>query len=335
MKSKFLNSSYVFWKWWKTWKTIPVVPWVRAASRYRAGQFEEAAALYRRGLAKNIAHPAQFCARLDLAYCLFRLGDYQEAESELRYVTSRMRRAREAFLRLAKLQLWTGRSLEAGWTMRRALRDLAPDAELVSIFGIAVLESGGPDFLLNEVKDAWHGLSEKDRAQARVRAMHARMRYLAGDQDSCRAEMEAVAVAQDAPLEAILLYAETLLEEGKIAHARLELRRALALEPNHPRILSLLAKLYMRSGRFYSADYAVQHAIAACQETNWLSAREMHVLAHAYYHAEDYVSSLVMASKAKEQGSKLLGEYRDMPDLDHLIAEISSSEGLSLKPKML
>ena len=73
----------------KIWGPLPVVTWVRAAAYYRAGKFSRARDYYLKGLEKYSTHPARYCARIDLAYCLFKLGDLQEAKDHLGYVTQK------------------------------------------------------------------------------------------------------------------------------------------------------------------------------------------------------------------------------------------------------
>ena len=73
-------------KWWKTWKTIPILEWVQAAALFRSGEYRLAEKFYRKGLKRHPNHIAHHCARLDLAYCLFKLGRLAEAEQELKQV---------------------------------------------------------------------------------------------------------------------------------------------------------------------------------------------------------------------------------------------------------
>src|SRR5690349_4984533 len=116
-----LDCFNLYCKWWKTWKTLPVMSWLKAARHYRSGQFANAEVLYKQGLMKHPDHPAQISARLDLAYCLFKNRKLVEAEEQLRYVTTNSPKLREGHMRLARLQLWMGQTLDAAWTMRRAM----------------------------------------------------------------------------------------------------------------------------------------------------------------------------------------------------------------------
>ena len=337
MKGSFglLNSGYIWLKWWRTWRTLPVLSWVRAAGLYRAGKFDRAEKFYLMGIESHPNHPAHLCARLDLAYCHFRTGKLEEAEKQLKFVVTRMKNAREAYIRLAKLQLWGGRSLEAAWTLRRACREFVGDEELISNLIIACIDHGGPAHLVSEGERLAAALPESARTSARLRASLARLRVTRGERQEGRAELESLCMDQNAGLEALLLFSETLLEDGHVAHARLELRRALCLEANHPRVLSLLAEAYLRSGDHYSPEYSKQLATSACQNSGWLSAREMHILAEAYYHCGDNASALIIAEKAKRIGTKLLGEYRHVKNLERLIDALGATSTLHLKSRVL
>jgi len=315
-------------KWWKKWHTLPVMPWLKAALLYKAGRFAEAIPLYQQGLARHPEHPAKLCARLDLAYCLFRTGKLAEAEQELKNAANLAPQAREAQLRLAHFQMYKGRALEAAWTMRRLLRRVEPDAELVATFLLAVVENGGPNYLLKEASAMVERLKLDQRVDARhlhkLKVARAREKMLNGQFDKGKEELAKLACQNPTSLEAVMAFAELLLKEGKVAFARQYLRRGLVMAPNHPRLLSLFAESYLLGGPFYSPEYAIQLATSACQLSGWSSPRELHVLAESYFHNGDKMSALLMASKAKEEGSRLLGSYRDTKSLEQLIQALSS-----------
>lgn len=325
---KLFETISLFGKWWRTWHTLPIIAWVKGAACYRAGRYEVAENHYKAGLEKHPNHPASLCARLDLAYCLFKSHKLEEAEKQLKFITTHAPTSREGFLRLARLQLWMGNSLEAGWTMRRALKNIEPDAELAATFLSAVVESEAPGYLLAEAHQV-AGQIELEAcdplARDRLELALARYHLLHGDRDQARQRIAEMASAEKAIFDVLLVFAELLVSEGKIAHARRQLRRAMTAAPDHPRLLSILANSYLRTGPFYNTEYATQLAIKACQSTNWLSAREMHVLAEAYYHHGDRVSALLIASKAKQVGTRPLGSYSGVRHLEQLIESLNES----------
>ncbi len=316
----------VYLQWWKTWATLPVFDWVEAAYLYKQGEYRSALSLYTRGLERHPEHPAGFCARLDLAYCYFRLGEVRRARQELKHVVLYAPRLREAHVRLAKVQLWCSEPFEAAWTIRRALRELAPDGELVGLFLNAVLDNGGPEYLLRDGMHLLEKLSEEEQQHPRIELARARLRARRGVSKETRAEIARLATKPNSMVDEILAFSEILLKEEQVLLARQHLQRALVVSPNHPRVLSMLAESYLRSGDLYNAEHAVQLASVACQSNEWCSAREMHVLAEAYYHNGDNMAALLMASKAKQVGKSQIGSYRGVKLLDELIQTISQHQ---------
>jgi len=316
----------IFRTWWKTWRTLPVFPWVKAAGYYRSGNFSQAALFYERGIASHRGHPAENCARIDLAYCLFREKRFELAESQLKLVTTKLPHSREAHLRLARLQLWIGRTLDAAWTIRRAAREIKLDGELLGLLLYAIIQNGGPTFLLREAFEQLSEMSEEDKQHPLLRAAQARLALMKNPQHSkARQCLLQIAEAEKAPAEVVILLAEVLLAEDEVAAARRILRQGLNEQAEHPRVLSLLSETYLKSGPFFQAEYAKQLSTTACQNSGWLSPQEMHTLAEAYFFANDRVAALVVAHKAKQEGSRLLGTYRDAANLERLIDNISAN----------
>lgn len=313
----------VFFKWWKTWRTLPVMAWIKAASLYRVGEYALAEKYYLKGLEQNPEHPARYSARMDLAYCLFKNRKIAEAEEQLRYVATHAPQTREAHLRLARLQTWAGQSLDAAWTIRRALRKIPADAELVALFLLAVLDNGGPAYLLREAVAASKSFNTDERKHPLLEVALAKLAMFKGEEKG-RDDLARLAAQMNAPFEAVLALGEILLQEGRVAEARQELKRAMVVTPDHPRLLSLLAESYLSDGLFYQPEYGRQLAVNACQHTNWSSPREMHILAEAFYRLGDKISALVVASKAKQAGSRLLGTYQGVKNLDKLIETLSA-----------
>lgn len=319
----------LFRKWWQRWHTMPVFSWLRAAALYKTGHYAKAIPLYEQGLANHSGHPAQLCARLDLAYCLFRTGRVSEAEEELRLAASLAPQSREAQLRLAHFQIYKGCALEAAWTMHRLLKRIEPDAEIVATFLSAAVEGAAPAYLLKEASSlagslALDAKAESQQQLVKLQIARAREKLINGNFEAGRAELSHLAARNPVIVDAVTAFSELLLKEGKVAFARQLLRRSLAAAPTYPRLLSLLAESYLLGGPFYNPAYAVQLATAACQNSSWSSPRELHVLAEAYFHHGDKVSALLMAGKAKEEGSRLLGSYRDVKSLERLIESLSS-----------
>ncbi len=316
-----LRQSY---KWWKTWGTFPVLEWVHGAALFRSGEYRLAEKFYRKGLKKHPNHLAQSCARLDLAYCLFRQAKLVEAEQELRHVATHSPELREAHVRLARLQLWQGHPLDAAWSIRRALRSVAVDEDLATLFLTAVIENEGPWYLFEESQDACHQVLERMGRSVAIESALAYLRFQRGELDDGLRTLEGLSQSSDASGETFLLLGRALLEKGDIERSRETLRSALSALSDNPRVLTMLAKSYLISGTTYNADYARQLATEACQRSEWLSPAAMHTLAEAFYHSGDRASALIIASKAKEEGNRLLGSYREVRQLDQLIESLAT-----------
>lgn len=318
------KSFQVYYRWWKTWKSLPVFTWVRASAMYRAGRYDLAIQQYKRGLESSPEHPARHSARLDLAYCLFKTRKFNEALEVLRTIITEAPQMRDAYLRMARIQTWMGHSLDAAWTIRRALQRMDADAELVALFLINVVEHDGTAYLLQEAYKYADQLDNTTKDHPLLRTAFAKALIYGTDKQQGKEQLLRVCAQVNCPCEALILHAEFLLEEGSIADARHELKKALALIPDHPRVLSLLAESYLSSGPFYNADYAKQLATSACQNSQWFSPRELHILAESYFHTGDKISALVIASKAKQTGNQILGTYRDVKNLEKLIETLST-----------
>ncbi|NLF24638.1 MAG: tetratricopeptide repeat protein [Deltaproteobacteria bacterium] len=314
----------VLMRWWRVWGTLPVMAWVQGAALYRAGKFDEARRYYEKGLERHRRHPARFCAHMDLSYCLFRLRRFDEAEQHLQITVKHFPRMREASVRLARLQMWTGSYLEAAWTIKRILEHVAPDAELAALFLMAVIHNGGPAFLRKEALAALLSLDPKQLKDPRLEVGRALLAVQRGEIAKGRAVLEGLATQPGAPLEAHLAFSELLLSEYKIGQARVHLRAALLAAPDDPKVLTLLSESYLKPGPFYNPEYANQLAISACQNTGWLSPGEMKVLAQSFFHLGDKGSALIVASKAKQVGKQRLGVFKDSETLDELIKGLAA-----------
>lgn len=314
----------VYVKWWKTWRSLPVREWVKGATLYREGKFSAAEQWYGRGLARFPHHPAAHTARLDYAYCLFKSGKLNDAEEQLRRTISQNPTSREAHLRLARLQSWCGCSLEAAWTVRRALQHVPADADLIATYLMAVVENGGPGYLVREASNMAAKLLTEPETHLRLETALIHLALFRGRKSDSLQRLREISSQPKAPFDAVVLLASQLLDQGNIANARHHMRRALSVAPNHPRVLSLLAMSYLKPGIFHNPHFAVQLATESCKSTQWRSPRDMHVLAEAYRANDDKMAALLIASRAKEVGSRLLGEYRDVKILDRLIESLSS-----------
>lgn len=311
-------------EWFQRWGSLPVRSWVKAAGHYRSGNYEEAATWYKAGLKSHPRHAARVNALLDLSHCLFRLKQFEQAERYLRQASIVAQHEREPYVRLARLQLWLGHSVEAAWTVRSALNSMPSDPELVTLFVTAAVESGGVNHLIIEAQDLLRTMHCEPEAAPRLEVARARLAIHVGDMGEARDDLAALANKDRGPFEAVVAFAQVLLDEGKTAYARHHLHRSLMVSPEHPRVLRMLALSYLQPGPSFEPEHAVTLATKSCQATGWCGIHEMYVLAKAYALGGDKISALLIASKAQDAGRNLLGIYPEVKNIEQLINNLSS-----------
>ncbi len=319
---KVFGNLRLYYRWIRTWKTVPVISWIKAARAFKDGRFVEAEKFYSDGLKSHPKHPARYSALLDLSYCQVKNKQIKRALNNLQHIVEHRPLMREAAIRLAKLQIWAGRFLESALTMRRFMKSGVHSADEVALYLLAVIENEGPKYLIKEAVEYARKFDGKETPLLEV-SMARYYRFMGKNEEAKEMAMK-LSSTHSAPFEALILAAEILLEENGGIFARHFLRRALAKNPEHPRALSLLAETYLADAPYRSVEYARQIALTACQNTNWESPRELHVLADAYIDLGDKMTALLIASKAKEVGSRLLGSYKDINSLDELIESLYS-----------
>lgn len=317
--SHFKRRLVTYNNWVRRWRAFPVKSWIDAAERYEAGEFEAAIPLYQKGLESHPNNPAKINALLDLSHCLFRVSRYDEAELYLRQATATAPNLREGYIRLARLQLWLGYASEAIWTARVCIQRTSLDPEILTLFVTAVVESGGNPTTIAEAEGLLKQLHCDAGGFPRLEVAQARLAVLSRSSEEAREDLSKLASRDKGPFEAVVAFAEMLIREGKLAYARHHLRRALAVAPEHPKVLRLLARTYLYEGVFYEPEYAVQLAIKACQATGWCGIHELYTLAQSYVAAGDKVAALLSATKAKQIALRLLGGYPDVERLEKLL----------------
>jgi len=289
--------------WWRTWKTLPVLPWIAGAEYFKSGDFRLAAESYRRGLEKYPHHRANFCARLDYAYCLFQLNALSEAMAELRKVVVQEPGLKDGHLLLAKLQLYTGQAVSAARTMRRALDIFEADPQIILCFAHCVIAAKGPTAQLAEVREKLRSLRARldfaDPYYSAVDAAIACYEFRFGDIEFADQLLVRVIASGGAPFEAFLAKGEHLLENGRISQARDQFERAMCLVPQDPRPLTLLARCYLTEGDFYEPEHALQLASMACSRSHYENSEALSVLADAYSAIGDMHGAMLISARMK------------------------------------
>lgn len=242
----------------------------------------------------------------------------------LRQVTAICPNAREGFVRLARLQLWLGYAVEALWTMRVCLQKMAADPELVTLFITAVVESGGDAAAVQEAQSHLDRIHYDAGGFLRLEVARARLNLMSSECPIARSEISRLASLNRGPFDSVVTLAEVLIAEGKLAYARHHLHRALAVVPEHPKVLRLLATTYLHEGPFFAPDYAVQLATQACQITGWRGIHELSTLAQAYIAQGDSPAALLAASQAKKVAGRLLGGYPSVDTLERFLQAVTS-----------
>lgn len=314
--------SYISWV--NHWHSLPVRSWIKGAEFFQRGDFQRAAEYYLKGLRSHPESRARVNALLDLSHCFFRMRQFDQAEIFLRQVTVAFPNIREGHLRLARLQLWLGYSTEAIWTLRVCLQRIAADPEIAALFISAVIDSGAD---ATSVKEARHLLSQMHYDSEGFPALEvarARLEMITSTSSNSREEISKLAALNKGPFDAVVAFAEVLLNEGKLAYARHHLHRALSVAPEHPKVLRLLALSYLHEGVFYEPNYAVQIALRACQVTAWRGIQELYILAQAYVTQGDRSSALIVALQAKKIAARLIGGH---PGVERLERYLQSVDG--------
>jgi predicted Zn-dependent protease len=219
--------------------------------------------------------------------------------------------------------MWTGQALEAATVIRGALKDIPLDVELAALFLSAAIESGDRS-LIEEASSLSTQFQVHGDRYARLETARAQYLLWCDEAETGREELTRLAALERGPFEAVVAFAELLMSEKKMSYARHHLHRALSAAPEHPRVLTLLSQTYLEPGGLYEPDFAVQLALKACQNSEWLNLQAMHDLAEAYYHLGDKMSALLVASRAKSLGDQSPGTFRHSKNLEQLIESLST-----------
>lgn len=299
-------------------------PWVKAAAFYRRGAFREASLWYEKGLAQNPSHPARFSARVDLAFCLQKLGKLAEAKEHLRYVINHQPDFREAYLRLTRLQLLLGHAVEASWTVRSALRVLLVDAELLGLYLYAALETNSVPDVRNEALRLIDTSPDEKLQDSLLRFCLLRKEIEAGNIVYAWEELTSFIDSEPRCVEAMLYFSRILMRSQQFSLAKSYLDKALRERPDSPAVLASLATFYLSKSDFFNPAYALQLAQSACQVSEWSNPRSLITLANAYFVSGDRGAALLVASRAKDIRSSLLEVFRDEERLETFIQGLSA-----------
>ncbi len=194
---------------------------------------------------------------------------------------------------------------------------------------------GHDDRALAAVRQALGRLQgSRSRLASEARALEARM---AGDPERARRLQEELVARYPNDLEARVALAEARAEEGELAPAAAELRRVVALDPDHPRAWYLLGKYSIMTGQSRAAvdDHLVHAMVIQNRLGNEQGKAEvLNALGAAYNELGDHEAALRHYQQAAELRKKI-GDDRGYAITLRNLADIYTVRGEGAKAEEL
>ena len=295
--------------WYRMWSAAPVADWLRAADCFVKKDFAQAAEHYERGLKAQPSHPARHCARMDLAYCLYRTGNILGSLTQLTVVTESSIALRDAYLLRAKIEDILGKPELALRSLSDGLVLFPQDLRLLISFAHACLFNGIEHERLQDVRE--NLLQQKrellldDNRQVLIDAALSHYELRFGDSESGDRMLVRVLATGIAPFEAIVIRGERLLEQRRMLQAREQLGRAMRISPRNPRPARLLAESYALPGDFCEPDWAEQLAQVACKLSSWQNRECVELLSRISDTKGDTSTAELLAERSNELSRQL------------------------------
>lgn len=289
-------------EWWKLWKSLPVFSWIKASECYRKGEYKKAAELYLLGMEKKPNHKAIDCACLDYSYCLYKLSRYEESISQLELLLEKAVVIEEVYTLLVKQYRILGLSHLSTEVLEKA-RVLIPESVNLRSLALEVAIENEPNLqtilaLKSDVERAREKLPLDDHRMLLVDSALAHFEFAHGDLSLADQMIARLLATSKAPYEVHLMRAERFVENGRIFHAREQLRNASRLRPRDPRADLLLAKSYLLPGSFCEPKWALDLSLQACKKTNWQNPECLISLAKSHEILDDNEQAEVFYSYA-------------------------------------
>ena len=309
--------------WVSMWKCVPVLDWIRAAESYCSESYRQAAYYYDRALRHKPNHPASDCARLDLAYCLYRLGEKERIVNLLSPLVKRRVKLSQVYILLSKVLIQMGKCGIAQSVTARGCEVFPNSVEMLvahvfaSLFGgqdhaaalphlinkVMQMEeqkdkdssikfalkkvNAQPEIYLNQADS--DSISKTQKAiKAQIRTALAWVEHLHGDSAAAEAFLADAVFLGAESVELYLLLSERQFEERRISTAREMLSEAIRVDPSDPRPLCEMAKSYLRDGGQKDAQASLFFASKACQLSSWINLEYLVVLRQAYEGCGDF-----------------------------------------------
>lgn len=289
-------------EWWKLWKSLPVFTWIKASEHYRKGEYKKAAELYLLGIEKKPSHKAIDCACLDYSYCLYKLSRYEESIKQLELLVERSVLIEEVYTLLIKQYCILGLSHLSSEVLEKA-KVLIPESVNLRTLALEVAIANDPNLqnilvLKSDVERLREKLLLDDERMLLVDTALAHFEFAHGDLSLADQMIARLLATGKAPFEVHLMRAERFIENGRIFHAREQLRKASLIRPRDPRADLLLAKSYLLPGSFCEPKWAVDLSLQACKKTNWQNPECLISLAKSHEMLDDKEQAEVFYSYA-------------------------------------
>lgn len=307
---------------------LPVWVWARGDLLWAQHRYQEASSYFHRGTESNPKHPLVLSYRLKLCYSLFRDAQITRSERYLKEILSEFPDNRIALTHLAILYRWSGRDIDAAWLLHEhAIESNAAISEdLKALYCLSVFDSYSTT-LRDSAERIVADFSLSSLRFVRPQLALARYESLQGRKERALDILLHLLRSALPSTDAALYAAEICVAQRKSEEAKDLIVDALKITPDHPRLNSFLAEIYLKSGETFNAEFALPMALAACKSSGWMSVREMRILAEAYYHSDDKWSALLVAKRAKSVAEKLQSSRELCLALDHLIESIDIAVG--------
>lgn len=313
--------------WWKAWKTVPVFSWVAAARAFRHREYRKALRLYENGLRKKPNHPAAHCAQLDRVYCLVQLGEITEAiDSLCSLIKKRKDGAADTYRILSRLFWMVGEDRRAREVLRKATYEFPLDAELFSMFVYSLVEDNESlteaEFLRESIEARLQAPNISDRDKRYLKAAQAYYLHRCGSGDEGEKALAAVIAQAKAPVEAMLSWAECLLEKERYQQAREHLSRCVKHVPRDPRATYLLAHLYLTPSKYLQPFWALRLAQQACQQSSYRNTDCLQLLAECYRSVGDDAGAELVECRVIELRSEREIDFERIKEVGHNIEQL-------------
>jgi tetratricopeptide (TPR) repeat protein len=288
--------------WISQWGSRPVIQWIKGAKLFAEGDYLTASKHYKEGLTLHPNHRAAGCARVDLAYCMYRLGELLEAERLLLDIVGRDVPREETYVFLAQIQSYLGRPISALRTLAAASHvypdDISILAEKLNISLFAGLNSRTIKKIATTLYSLRNALSysHPDSLIADTALAHYEIRC--ADRELGFRMLVRVLGSGSADAQAYLINGERFLEDGNITQAREQFSRAQRQNPLNPWSSFLLSRSYLvKDEAYFNGAFAVQLAVESCKISRWENVRILKMLQASYESVGDLASAELIKAR--------------------------------------